>query len=263
MAGYLRHTVAGLATGVAAGVFGGLSGVGGTVVMVPLLTGWLQLTQHEAHGTSLVGVLATGLSAAIRYAMGHNVSWPLAISISVAAILSARAGALAARRLSGVELRRAFGWFMFAVAAWLWMRSRLYAVTPHPVSQQAWMLGPLIGLFSGFLAGFFGIGGGIVIIPAMVWAGFPQHVAQGTSLAAIFPSAVSGVATHHRLRHVRWAAAPGLAAGSLLGGYLGASIAHRLDDASLRLVMASAVATMGLIYSGLWARLRRRLVTAG
>ena len=262
MATYLRDAWPGLLIGAAAGIFGGLSGVGGTVVMVPLMTGWLHLSQHEAHGTSLVGVLAIGLSAAARYAMGGNVAWPLAVGISIAAMVSAHVGALAARRLSGVELRRAFGWFMFVVAAWLWVRSSLHGARPHPVWEGVWMLGPAIGFLSGFLAGFFGIGGGIVIIPALVWAGFPQHVAQGTSLAAIFPSAVSGVASHHRLRHVRWSAAPGLAAGSILGGYVGAAMAHRLDEASLRVVMATAVAAMGLMYSGLWDRLRRRLAAA-
>ena len=256
--GPLESAVA-LGIGVLAGVFGGLSGLGGTAVMVPLLTSRLGFTQHQAHATSLVGVLAVGFSAAARYAWGQHVHWGLAAGISVAAVLSAQLGVRAARSLSGPGLREAFGWFMFVLASWLWARSAIFSLPPRPLWAYAWTLGPLIGLGSGFLAGFFGIGGGIVIIPALVMLGFPQHTAQGTSLAAIFPSGVAGVAGHHRLGNVRWAYAPPLAVGSVVGGYLGAALAHRLDETTLRLVMALAVAAVGTVSSGLWRRLGRRV----
>src|SRR5687768_8479044 len=92
-----------------------------------------------------------------------------------------------------------------------------------------------IGLAAGMLAGLLGVGGGIVMVPAMVlFIGFDQHVAQGTSLLVIIPAAALGSFTHHRHGRLALRDAAALAAGGVLGALLGSVIALSLDEELLQ-----------------------------
>ena len=94
----------------------------------------------------------------------------------------------------------------------------------------------LIGVVAGVLAGLFGIGGGILIVPAlMLVAGFAPQTATGTSLAAlVLPIGLLGALSYHRAGHVRIAAALLISAGAFCGTYLGAALAQHLSPAMLR-----------------------------
>jgi uncharacterized protein len=92
-----------------------------------------------------------------------------------------------------------------------------------------------IGVGAGFLAGLLGIGGGLLMVPAMVLAlGFDQHVAQGTSLVVIIPAALAGTATHYRSGRVSVRDAALLALGGIAGAAIGSTSALSVDDALLR-----------------------------
>ena len=96
-----------------------------------------------------------------------------------------------------------------------------------------------IGLAAGVLAGLLGIGGGLVMVPAMVLLlGFDQHVAQGTSLVVIIPAALSGSITHYRNGRVSLRDAALLAGGGVLGATLGSVLALSVDDTILRRLFA-------------------------
>ena len=105
----------------------------------------------------------------------------------------------------------------------------------------------VIGLAAGLAAGLLGIGGGILLVPAMVLLlGFDQHVAQGTSLLVIIPAAIAGSWTHHRGGRLNLRDAAGVAAGGIVGAVLGSLLALGADDLVLRrlfalLLIASAV----------------------
>ena len=106
----------------------------------------------------------------------------------------------------------------------------------------------LIGAVTGFLSGMLGVGGGGIMVPSLViLGGMGQHLAQGTSLLAMVPVSISGAWTHLRLGNVRTDISWGLAAGSVAGGYLGASAAGALPEALLRTVFAGV---------GIWVSLR-------
>jgi uncharacterized protein len=91
----------------------------------------------------------------------------------------------------------------------------------------------VIGAAAGVLSGLFGVGGGIVMVPALVMAGLGQHRAQSTSLAAIVPIAIVGAILFGRADSVELAAAVVLAAGSLVGARAGALLMHRLSGGLL------------------------------
>ena len=110
------------------------------------------------------------------------------------------------------------------------------------------------GLVTGVLSALFGVGGGLVMVPFMVLAlGESMHVAEGTSLLVIVPTAVAGVLSHVRNRLVSFRHASLVAAGGLVGAYAGADIALRIDGDTLTTVFAVFLAFIGAhtIYQGM------------
>jgi hypothetical protein len=104
-----------------------------------------------------------------------------------------------------------------------------------------------IGLVAGVLAGLLGVGGGVVLVPALVlMLGFDQHVAQGTSLVVIVPAALVGSTVNYRRGRFRLLDAALLVAGGLAGAAIGSSVALGLQDASLRRLFAVLLAAFGV-----------------
>jgi uncharacterized membrane protein YfcA len=119
----------------------------------------------------------------------------------------------------------------------------------------------LAGLLVGVLSALFGVGGGLLMVPFMVLAlGTGQHVAEGTSLLVIVPTALVGALFHRREDYVRLRLAALLAVGGIVGGYLGASLALSLDQARLRVLFGLFLVAMGArsVWQGLWQRARAR-----
>jgi uncharacterized protein len=99
-----------------------------------------------------------------------------------------------------------------------------------------------IGVAAGFLAGLLGVGGGILLVPAMVLLlGFGQHVAQGTSLVVIVPAAMIGTWTHYRRGTIRPRDALLVAAGGVIGAAIGSLSALSIDDAILQRLFAAVL----------------------
>jgi hypothetical protein len=97
----------------------------------------------------------------------------------------------------------------------------------------------VLGLATGLIASTLGIGGGIVFVPSLVvFFGFAQHVAQGTSLAVIVPTAIVGTILHGRRGRVEWRVAGLVAIGGISGGLLGAWMAQSMDPDLLRRLFA-------------------------
>ncbi|MEK7329315.1 MAG: sulfite exporter TauE/SafE family protein, partial [Candidatus Eisenbacteria bacterium] len=161
-----RDRVRGLLAGAVAGTAGGLFGVGGGILLVPILTGFFGLTQHQAHGTSLAVIGAAALAALIVYGAHANVVWTTAALVALGSLVSARFGARWATRVSARGLRHAFAVFLLLVAARLLWEAP--AVTDHRAlaGTQGFAFSLLLGLAVGTLAGFMGVGGGILIVPA-------------------------------------------------------------------------------------------------
>ncbi|GBG13078.1 flagellar motor protein MotA [Novimethylophilus kurashikiensis] len=114
----------------------------------------------------------------------------------------------------------------------------------------------VIGLGAGVSSGIFGIGGGILIVPAlMYWAKFSQHAAVGTSLAILLPPVgLAAVTEYYRSGNVDLKVAGIVAAGVLVGGWLGASIANQLNGHTLKLVFGLFVLLMGAYLTASAAR---------
>jgi uncharacterized protein len=243
-----------IAAGAGAGFAGGMFGVGGGVVMVPLLSGPLKLTQHQAHGTSLAVIGIASLVSAAVYAFYGNVAWVVAVVVGIASALAARWGARLAARFSNRGLARVFAVFLFVVALRL-LWAPPHAGVTHPVHGVAQIaMEVVLGLGVGILAGFMGVGGGILAVPAFtILLGMPQQLAQGTSLAVILGAAPAGAREHARRGNVILTFVPWLALGAIVGGPVASVFVQRVTQTTL--VRAFAIflivnAVIGWVRSG-------------
>jgi hypothetical protein len=238
-----------LLIGLCAGLFGGLVGLGGGVVMIPLMVGLLKLRQKEAHGTSLVALVFTGIVGAATYAAKGKVDVVAAALLAATATLTARLGARYAHVLPEWKLKRSFGAFLLVIAVLLLARPWLAGPPePAPLAIKAVVL-LSTGVFTGFLSGMMGGGGGSIMVPAMVLlAGFPQVLAQGSSLLAMVPAGAVGAHTHWQLGNVVKRLLPGLVPGILIGTFVGSSLAVRLPELALRVVFAAVLVWTGSKY---------------
>ena len=229
-----REPVTALLVGVAAGLAGGLFGVGGGIVLVPLLTGVLCLSQHQAHGTSLAAIGATAIASLVVYAAHGNVAWGTAVLVGGASMLTARYGARLAARTSTRSLRRAFALFLVLVAVRLLWKAPTAAGSPFHGAATAVGFDLLLGATVGVLAGFMGVGGGILAVPAFALVlGMSQQAAQGTSLAVILLTAPAGAFEHHRHGNVALRLVPWLALGAAAGGPAASWLAQWLPQTVL------------------------------
>ncbi|CAN5660606.1 hypothetical protein BH20ACT23_BH20ACT23_29700 [soil metagenome] len=103
------------------------------------------------------------------------------------------------------------------------------------------------GVLTGVLSALFGVGGGLVMVPFMVLAlGSDQHLAEGTSLLVIVPTAIVGVIAHSRRGYVSFKHAALLAVGGVVGSFLGATLALQLEEGALQVVFGAFLALMGV-----------------
>lgn len=236
-----------LLIGLAAGCFGGLAGLGGGVIMIPLMTGILKIGQHTAHGTSLVALVFTGIAGTVTYALHSRVDISASFILASAAIFTTRAGARLAHTLPEWKLKRYFGAFIILVCLLLLLKPYLYHVAVPTTGWPKILILLLTGMCTGFLSGMMGVGGGTIMVPSMVLlTGFTQYTAQGCSLLAMVPVGMVGAYTHWRLGNVNAGILPGLIPGIVIGTYLGGSLAHILPEESLRLIFTAVVSWTGI-----------------
>jgi uncharacterized membrane protein YfcA len=233
--------------GLSAGVFGGLIGGGGGVIMIPLMVSILKLDQHTAHGISLVALVFTGIVGAATYAYNGSVDVTASLFMAVTAIITAYSGAHFANSLSEWKLKRSFGGFLIFVSITLLFKSYLSQLHAPFTGWMKIVLLLVTGAFTGFLSGMMGVGGGAIMIPMMVlFAGFGQHLAQGSSLLAMVPAGSVGAYTHWKLGNVRTDVLRGLIPGIFIGTLLGGIFAHLLSDTALRTLFAFTLTCIGV-----------------
>jgi len=187
-----RRLAGAVAVGVMAGFLSGLFGVGGGILIVPGLVLILNVDQRLAHGTSLAAIIPIGIGGVIGYAIHGSVDWTAAGLIIIGATVGAVVGTHALQRISQPALRVAFAGLLVATAV------RLLIQTPaghgRGTLDAAMAIGLIVlGAASGTLAGLLGVGGGILIVPALLLLfSTTGSVAKGTSLFVIIPTAIVG-----------------------------------------------------------------------
>ena len=240
--------------GAIVGLVLGLVGGGGSILAVPLLVYVVGIASpHVAIGTSAIAVSASAFANLMTHWRAGNVKWPCATVFSLAGIAGAFAGSGVAKALDGQKLLALFGVLMIVVGVAM-LRQRKGTGDPnvHLSSATAKQLMPLllaIGFAVGMLSGFFGIGGGFLIVPGLMLAtGMPLTFAIGTSLVAVTAFGATTAASYAFSGMIDWRVAGFFVVGGIIGGfggtYLGRVLAARKQV--LGFVFASVVVAVGV-----------------
>jgi uncharacterized membrane protein YfcA len=242
------------AIGLVAGVFSALFGVGGGIIVVPLLTIFCRYDARRAAATSLAAIGITALAGTISYAAHGHVRVYDALLLGIPAAVGAVAGAVLQQRLHLHVLTLLFGLLLALVGVKLIAPGAFaFGAIQH---RDAWVyvLAVAIGAFAGLVAGLFGVGGGILFVPTLVLAlGLSQLHAEATSLLAILPTVIAGTLRQRRYGNVEWHAALVVGVASVAGVQGGIAIAESLREATLQrlfgvllLLTAAQIAWRGL-----------------
>ena len=233
-----RFFVTCIGVGLLAGLLSGLFGVGGGTVIVPLLVLILKFDQRLASGTSLAAIVPTAAVGVISYALHGSVAWIAGLILALGAVFGAQIGSWLLARLPITVLRWGFVIFLVAVIV------TLFIVIPSRGAQfeLTWLSGiglVATGLVTGILSGLLGVGGGIIVVPAlMVLFGTSDLVAKGTSLLMMIPTAISGTVGNVRRDNVDLVAAIVVGLAACTTTALGAWIATLLDPLAGNILFA-------------------------
>jgi len=221
------------AIGSAIGFVGGLFGVGGAILSIPVLAVAFGMSEQEAQGTSLLMVVSNVFVALWRYNRQQKIDWRMGSYLAVVAIPFSYLGAHVAIHLPEKIVRYSFASFVIVIAAFMsWRTGRALPAREKPLPFP---LVGVVGAISGVLSGAFGIGGAMFTIPAMsVMFGLNQVLAQGQALVLAVPGSFVGMATYAAAHDIDWLVGVALAIGGFTTVGWGARVAHRLPDLTLR-----------------------------
>lgn len=214
--------------------------------MVPLMVGMLRFDQHRAHATSLAAIVLIAVSGAGRFAFAGEVAWEVGLALGAGGVVGSTAGAHLMNRLSPTVLRVVFGVIMIlAGLRMVFSGDPGLGQAPEPLVGA--VVGVAIGLVAGVASGVAGIGGGVIMVPAMVFLlGLAQHTAEGTSLVAILFTALAGTRVNVRNRRVDLREAAIIGAVGVLFAQVGASLALAMSAGALSGVFGVFVALVGV-----------------
>jgi len=246
----LAQDLLGLLSGGLVGFSLGLVGGGGSVLAVPLMVYVVGVpSAHVAIGTS---ALAVAVNAAINlghHARGGNVRWACALTFAVFGMAGAFVGTIFGKMLDGNKLLALFAIVMLVIAVlMLKTRSRIGNLD----TRLNWSNFPALaglGLMAGMLSGFFGIGGGFLIVPALMLAtGMSILNAVSSSLVAVTAFGTTTAASYAYSGLVAWPLAGLFVVGGIGGGWLGVRSARLLADRRglLNIVFATIIVCVGL-----------------
>ncbi|OBK41240.1 hypothetical protein A5658_19140 [Mycobacterium sp. 1245111.1] len=267
-------------SGVLLGLCLGTLGGGGSILAVPILVSALNVGPRPATSASLIIVGLTSAVAAIAHARGGRVRWKAATAFGVIGSTTAFAGSMLNRAVNPQLLMIAFSVLMVAAAIGMLRRTTQprhqpdppAAETGHPVAvpaatmaaapaarpqtRVAWA-GKFVAaaLMVGFLTGFLGVGGGFLIVPALVLAmDYSMPIAVGTSLVIIAITSAGAFAARLPAAHIPWTLVASFTAAAIAGSLSGTAISERISGAKLTRSFAVALIAVS-VYVALTAGL--------
>jgi uncharacterized membrane protein YfcA len=234
----LSSAVLALAIGLAVGLSLGLLGGGGSVLAVPLLVYVVGEDVKQATTTSLLVVSVVALVGSVDHARAGRVRPRIALALAAAGALGSVAGTAANRAAGDDAILIAFALVLLGSAAGM-LRGRPGGRRGAGSAGAPWAGVAAAGLAIGALTGFLGVGGGFLVVPALVLLfGLAMPEAVGTSLLVIALVSAAGFAAHMATGEVDWVVAGALAAGGIVGAVAGSRLGERLGGRRLELAFA-------------------------
>ena len=228
------------AIGIMAGCFGGLLGIGGGIIMLPLLKFGFNYSTTMAVGTTLFAVIFTAISGGYAHFFRGNAHRPSIAYISLGGVGGILLGSFFFQMLATqMKLLNLVLGLFFVFPGFFMIWESLFSRQNEAVESQNIREKPLglsvLGMTVGFLTGILGLGGGYLLVPGMTYFfGYPIYLAVGTSLVSVIPITIVGGSIKLLQSYVLLEASLALAAGAIIGAQLGAASIKNFKRATLK-----------------------------
>lgn len=234
-----------LPLGFAAGVLGSMIGLGGGLVVVPVLS-FFGFSPALAASNSLFAAFSNAVASTISYAKQKRIEYSLGLKLGLLSIPGTILGALISDQITPSLFKILFGILLVASSVYIYSKRKIESKV-YNTSKQVMMLAVAASFFAGIISSLFGIGGGIVFVPLMVIAiGLSMRLAAPTSQLILLFASASGMIAHSILGHPDFYQAFLLAVGAFGGGLVGSRLSVDVEEKKLK-ILVSAVMVIAAI----------------
>lgn len=226
--------------GFAAGILGSMIGLGGGIIVVPVLT-FLGFPPTAAASNSLFAALSNSIASTISYSRQKRIEYFLGLKLGLLAIPGTILGAIISTDVAPDIFKILFGFVLVASAIYIFLRKQIES-REKIISKQMIIFAIGASFFAGIISSFFGIGGGIIFVPLMVVGmGMSMKKAAPTSQLILLFASLSGVIVHSVLGHPDFLQAGFLAIGSFFGGLVGAKLSLSVKEQNLKILVSVVI----------------------
>ena len=226
--------------GFAAGLLGSMIGLGGGIIVVPVLT-FLGFPPTVAASNSLFAALSNATASTISYSKQKRIEYSLGLKLGLLSIPGTVLGAIISTDVAPDIFKILFGFVLIASAAYIFLRKKI-ETKEKIISKQMIVFAIGASFFAGIISSFFGIGGGIIFVPLMVVGmGMAMKKAAPTSQMILLFASLSGVIVHSFLGHPDFLQAGFLSIGSFIGGLVGARLSIDIKERYLQILVSAVI----------------------
>lgn len=226
--------------GFVAGILGSIIGLGGGIIVVPVLT-FFGFSPTLAASNSLFAAFSNAVGSTVSYSRQKRIDYSLGLKLGLLSIPGTVLGAYLSSDITPVIFKILFGLVLISSAVYIFMRKNIETKEKN-LTKQMIVFVISASFFAGIISSFFGIGGGIVFVPLMVVGiGMTMKNAAPTSQFILLFASLSGIITHSILGHPDFLQAGLLAAGAFVGGIIGARISLDIKERSLQILVSAII----------------------
>ena len=226
--------------GFAAGILGSMIGLGGGIVVVPVLT-FFGFPPTLAVSNSLFAAFSNAVGSTVSYSRQKRIDYSLGLKLGLLCIPGTILGAYFSSDVTPGLFKILFGLVLVSSAVYIFMRKKI-ETQEKTLTKQMIVFVISASFFAGIISSFFGIGGGIVFVPLMVIGiGMTMKKAAPTSQFILLFASLSGIIVHSLLGHPDFLQAGLLSAGAFVGGIIGARISFNIKERSLQILVSAII----------------------
>lgn len=226
--------------GFVAGVIGSIIGLGGGIVVVPVLT-FLGVPHTISSSSSLFAAFSNSVASTVSYSKQKRIDYKTGLRLGLMSIPGTILGAVISAQVTPDLFKILFAIVLVASCYYLFIKKSLDTKQGN-LSKKILVISSVISFFAGVLSSFFGIGGGVIFVPLMIIGlGLLVKNATATSQLILMFSSASGMITHALLGHADFEYALLLSVGAFAGGLLGARLSLEIKENRLRILIVAVI----------------------
>jgi len=223
--------------GFAAGLLGSIIGLGGGIIIVPVLT-FFGFSPALAASNSIFAVFSNAIASSISYAKQRRIEYSIGLKLGLLSIPGTVVGALISSEITPSIFKILFALILISASIYIFSKRKIEQKN-YNLSKQIMILAIGASFFAGILSGLFGVGGGIIFVPLMVVAmGLSMKNAAPTSQFILLFASASALLTHTILGHPDFYQALLLSVGAFVGGLVGARLSLEIKENSLKILIS-------------------------